>query len=147
MDIGSKIKTLRKERGLTQSELARRSGLAQSAISYIETEGKKPNITTISLIAEALGVSPASFFNPDIQEPPKRGNQDNQGNQGNQIKTHNRLKEETLPLALNNMAKQDLEFLLEQDNIWFNGIRLSDEDKNDILNVLRLIWKGKNAPE
>lgn len=131
MDIGSKIKALRKERGLTQTELAKRSGLAQSAISYIETEGKKPNITTISQLAEALGVSPASFFSTELAE--------------NDWEAPNltRLNEATPPLSLGNMAKQDLEFLLEQDNLWFNGMRLSDEDKDDILNVLRLIWRRK----
>ena len=52
------IKELRVKRGLTQSELARRAGIRQGVLSYIESgRTKHPRIDTLSAIAAALGVS------------------------------------------------------------------------------------------
>ncbi len=61
MTIGEKIKHIRESMGLSQGKLAKLSGLAQSSISYIESGGKKPNIETISTLAEALD-TPISFL-------------------------------------------------------------------------------------
>jgi len=133
MDIGAKIKILRKEQGMTQAELAEKSGVAQSAISYIETEGKKPNVHTVSKLAKALGVSPTALFE---DERPYRDLH------LSAISTSGaRLQEESPPLNY----KQDLENILAQENIWFNGALLTEEDKEDILNVMRLIWRKKET--
>jgi len=61
MTIGEKIKHTRESMGISQGKLAKLSGLAQSSISYIESGGKKPNIETISMLAEALD-TPVSFL-------------------------------------------------------------------------------------
>ena len=51
------IRELRLKRGWSQSELARRAGVKQSIISYIENgKTKNPRIDTLSAIATALGV-------------------------------------------------------------------------------------------
>ena len=52
------IRELRKRRGMTQTELARRAGVKQGVISYIESgKTKHPRIDTLIAIAAALGVS------------------------------------------------------------------------------------------
>ena len=51
------IKKLREERGLSQKELAEKSGIAQSAISYIENKRTNSEIYTIVRLAKALGVT------------------------------------------------------------------------------------------
>lgn len=52
------IKELRLKRGWSQSELARRSGVKQGVLSYIESgRTKHPRIDTLSALAAALGVS------------------------------------------------------------------------------------------
>ena len=61
MTIGEKIKHIRESMGISQGKLAKLSGLAQSSISYIKSGGKKPNIETISTLAEALN-TPISFL-------------------------------------------------------------------------------------
>lgn len=50
------IKALRKWRGLTQVQMADRTGLAQSYISEIETVGKKGSAEALEKIAVALDV-------------------------------------------------------------------------------------------
>lgn len=55
MNIGKGIKTLRKERGLSQIELADKAGITQAALSQIEN-GKRPGNETIKKISETLGV-------------------------------------------------------------------------------------------
>jgi transcriptional regulator with XRE-family HTH domain len=56
--IEHKIATLRKRRGLTQAELARRSGVSQPMIAQIES-GKLNNLTlkTLARTARVLGAS------------------------------------------------------------------------------------------
>ncbi len=51
------IKELRKEKNLTQGELAKISGLTTSCISMIETGQREANAHTIRLLAVALNVS------------------------------------------------------------------------------------------
>lgn len=63
MDIGSKIKRLRKENELTQEELANRSELTKGYISQIERNLSSPSIATLVDILEALGTTLAVFFN------------------------------------------------------------------------------------
>ena len=66
VDFGAKLKALRLERGLSGIELARRTNIAQSYISSLETgKTKKPNKKTLQRLTEALGVTYDYFFNPD----------------------------------------------------------------------------------
>lgn len=53
-----KIKAYREEREWSQEELAIKSGMSQSEISYIEKLDKSPSIHTMVKIAIALGVCP-----------------------------------------------------------------------------------------
>lgn len=57
--VGENIKRIRKEKRLSQRQLADLSGISQSAISDIENPAvtKLPNIDTIQKLASALHVS------------------------------------------------------------------------------------------
>ncbi|ADO44286.1 XRE family transcriptional regulator (plasmid) [Ketogulonicigenium vulgare Y25] len=54
--IAARLRALRKEAGLTLSDLAMRSGLAASTLSKIENEQMSPTYDTILSLAEGLGV-------------------------------------------------------------------------------------------
>lgn len=56
VSIGSRVKIARDLRGFNQSELAKRSGISQPAISFIE-RGESQNTIHIVKIADALNVS------------------------------------------------------------------------------------------
>lgn len=52
--LGQRLRALRQKRGVTQVELADRSGLPQSHISEIENGVMLPNLVTLFRIAAAL---------------------------------------------------------------------------------------------
>lgn len=55
--IGDRMKSLRMERGLTQSELAKQLNLSITAISHYEGGAREPNSNIIILYAKFFGVS------------------------------------------------------------------------------------------
>ena len=58
MPFGEVLKQLRKDKGLTQAELARLTGLKVSAISMYENGNREPNFETLKIFAD--------FFNVDM---------------------------------------------------------------------------------
>ncbi len=57
MPLSLILKNLRKEKNLTQAQLAKLSGLTTSCISMIETGQREANANTISALSLAFGVS------------------------------------------------------------------------------------------
>lgn len=55
--IGSKIKNMRLSKCISQNALAKKAGIAQSTLSYIESNKKHPQFHTLSLICQALDTS------------------------------------------------------------------------------------------
>jgi len=62
MDIGKKIRQIRKERGLTQAQLGEATGMFDSAIRRIEQNHNNQKISTLMKLASALGVSLTELF-------------------------------------------------------------------------------------
>ena len=62
MNIGSKIKSLRLKKGLTQEELGERTDLTKGYISQLERELTSPSIETLFSLLEVLGTTPKEFF-------------------------------------------------------------------------------------
>lgn len=55
--VGRRIAAARKVRGMSQEELAERSGIAASAITRYETGDMMPGFARVAAIADALGVT------------------------------------------------------------------------------------------
>ncbi len=68
MDIGAKIKRLRRRNQLTLEELAVRSELTKGFLSQVERDLTSPSITTLEDILEALGTTLGEFFADDKEE-------------------------------------------------------------------------------
>lgn len=62
MEIGSKIKRLRQQLNLSQSELADRCELTKGYISQLENDLTSPSIATLIDILAALGTDLSEFF-------------------------------------------------------------------------------------
>jgi transcriptional regulator with XRE-family HTH domain len=60
--VGTRLRDLRKERQLSQRELADLSGLSPNAISLIERDEQSPSVATLQRLAAALGVKMSYFF-------------------------------------------------------------------------------------
>lgn len=65
MEIGSKIKRLRQQLNLSQSELADRCELTKGYISQLENDLTSPSITTLMDILSALGTNLSEFFSKE----------------------------------------------------------------------------------
>jgi transcriptional regulator with XRE-family HTH domain len=61
-EIISKIQSLRKNRGMTLEELAKKTGLTKGYLSQIENSSKTPPFSTLDKIGHALGVDITYFF-------------------------------------------------------------------------------------
>jgi transcriptional regulator with XRE-family HTH domain len=55
------LQGLRRERGLTQEELAFRSGLDRTYISLLERGRRVPTIDTLFKLSRSLGIKPEDF--------------------------------------------------------------------------------------
>jgi transcriptional regulator with XRE-family HTH domain len=63
--VGRNLKLLRTAKGLTQEELAVKSGFSQQFLSGIERGKRNPTIVTLYEIAQALGVSHEDLVRAD----------------------------------------------------------------------------------
>lgn len=70
MDIGPKLRQLRRERDVTQAELGRRANLAKNTISKIERGGMpRPSGDTLGRLADALAVPVGELYEPPVPVP------------------------------------------------------------------------------
>jgi transcriptional regulator with XRE-family HTH domain len=62
LDVGSRLRQLRSERGKSMRSLARTSGLSTNALSMIERGRTSPSVSTLYKLADALEVPITAFF-------------------------------------------------------------------------------------
>ncbi len=55
-ELGSRVRTERERRGLTQAELAERMGTTQPTVARLEAGGVTPSLDTLHRVADALGL-------------------------------------------------------------------------------------------
>lgn len=65
----NRLKTIMNERGITQTELAKRTGIRQSSISDWLNDRYEPKQDKVYIIAKALNVSPAWLLGYDEDIP------------------------------------------------------------------------------
>lgn len=63
--VGRNVKRLRLELGLTQEQLAERSGFDQRYISQLEGGRRNPTVVSLFELAQALGSTPVILISPD----------------------------------------------------------------------------------
>src|SRR6202171_5497520 len=74
VNIGEVIKTYRSQRGLSQGDIERRTGLLRCYLSRVENGHTVPSLETLAKIAEAMDISLAEFF-PGTETPRDRDTQ------------------------------------------------------------------------
>lgn len=72
MTLGNTLKSLRKRHGLTQEDLAKRLGTANSTISMYERDARVPDLDTMRVLAEIFGVD-MNYLSGQPSPSPKRG--------------------------------------------------------------------------
>lgn len=68
MNIGNKIRELRKQRGITQEQLAESIGISFQAVSKWENNIALPDITLVPVLASYFGVSMDELFDFNLKE-------------------------------------------------------------------------------
>jgi DNA-binding XRE family transcriptional regulator len=63
-DFSVQLKRIREEKGLTQAELAEKSGVSAAAVASLEQGLRSPTLDTVRRVAHALGVSEEAFKLP-----------------------------------------------------------------------------------
>jgi len=71
ISAGRAVKAKREAMGLTLRALAARSGISSSMISDIERGTKSPTVSTLAMLADALGVAISALLDAET-EPPAR---------------------------------------------------------------------------
>ena len=66
--LGRQLRAWREAHGISQRELATRLGMAQSNLARLEGGGAAPTLTTLTLLAERLGVRVTVAPSPDAPE-------------------------------------------------------------------------------
>jgi transcriptional regulator with XRE-family HTH domain len=64
IQVGARIRTIRKQSGLTIRDLAKRCGLSPNTLSLIENERTSPSIRTLGQLAQGLGVNKGTLLEP-----------------------------------------------------------------------------------
>jgi transcriptional regulator with XRE-family HTH domain len=70
MIIGTKLRTLREDRKLSQGDIEKRTGLLRCYISRVENGHTVPSIETIEKMAAALGLPLHQIFYEGDEPPP-----------------------------------------------------------------------------
>lgn len=61
--FGQRLRQVRKEHGVSQRVLARRTDLHETAIARFERGAREPRLATILRLAKGLGVQPGALTN------------------------------------------------------------------------------------
>ena len=61
-ELGRNLRRVRTAAGLTQTALAKRSGIDRSYVSDLEAGQRHPTAATLQRLAKVLGVTPVVFF-------------------------------------------------------------------------------------
>lgn len=71
MDIGDRLRQLRLLHGISQRELAKRTGVTNSTISLIESNTSNPSVGALKRILEGIPIGLAEFFAFEPEAPKK----------------------------------------------------------------------------
>ena len=127
MDIGEKIKAIRKEKRISQAEIAKLLNVTQATYSHLENRSSKLTYEQIEKIAEALGVSVKYLlFGEDEHLVKLTRNKD--------AELENKIKDLEKELEFLNMKMKKEEVLAE---VYFNFFKnISKEEKNKAFNEM-----------
>jgi transcriptional regulator with XRE-family HTH domain len=67
LDVGARLQSIRKLKGLSQRELAKRAGVTNSTISMIEKNSVSPSISSLKKVLGGIPMSLVEFFSLDIE--------------------------------------------------------------------------------
>jgi transcriptional regulator with XRE-family HTH domain len=124
VDLGEKIRTLRKKASLTQVQLAEKALISRSYLADVEKNRYNPSLDTLDKIIEALGITKSEFFSDDPINEEK--------------KSPENLFPEDVKIT-KKVIREHSEFL-EHAQTFFMNDQLADEDKDDLFRDLSELY-------
>lgn len=67
--MAKNLRVLRKQKGLSQEDLAFQAGINRNYVGQIEREEKSPTIDILEKIADSLNIKPEVFFAQTVARP------------------------------------------------------------------------------
>lgn len=117
MEFKDRLKKLRKEFNLTQKELGEKVNLAESTISHYENKIRTPDSAKLEEFANLFDVSVDYLL----------------------CRTNSRKE------IISDPTDAELEEFIQKSNVKFNGAPLDEDDKEDILNFLKMVNRRKKT--
>jgi transcriptional regulator with XRE-family HTH domain len=111
--LGQKIQNLRKEKGLTQEKLAKIIGISRGSLSMIEINKREPDNDTLKKLADFFDVSIDYLLGRTNDPSPK----------------------------ITEPSDQEILEIMKKEGIMFDGTPLDEEDKREIIDVMKIAWK------
>ena len=150
ISIGPKIKNLRKEKGLTQEQLAKDLGYSgKSVISHIEKGDADMTYEKMVLLLKKYNLDPNSLFGNEIIEqktPVKEAKKEEKKQEAKQEPVKDAKKVAIYIHGLNGSAKEAKDFKFLQDKYDVKGLEYEDgkpwELKDTIQNEFKKLSKG-----
>ncbi|OZG74448.1 XRE family transcriptional regulator [Hahella sp. CCB-MM4] len=68
MDVGARLRAIRKQKNLSQRELAKRAGVTNSTISMIEKNSVSPSVSSLKKVLTGIPISLVEFFAEDVED-------------------------------------------------------------------------------
>jgi transcriptional regulator with XRE-family HTH domain len=65
--VGDNVRRIRNEAGMTQEQLAERSGFTQQYVSDLERGRRNPTVVSLFELAQALGTTPVKLLSNTIE--------------------------------------------------------------------------------
>lgn len=126
MYFNEKLRLLRNEHKLSQSELAEKIGVSERTIYNYETKDRIPKIDTVAKIADVFGVTVDTLINaPEKSSSPTAGRDDFL---------------ETAREQFGSRGKKEAEALLERASALFAGGELDDDAKEEFFQSLTNVF-------
>ncbi len=82
LNLGARVRDLRKARGWTLEQAARQAGLARSTLSKIENGQMSPTYEALRKLAEGLAISVPQLFTPPVRAQVTGASRDHHGRRG-----------------------------------------------------------------
>lgn len=71
LDVGARLRAVRRMYGLSQRELAKRAGVTNGSISLIEKNRVSPSVSSLRKVLAGIPISLADFFTTDFAAEPQ----------------------------------------------------------------------------
>lgn len=113
MSLGSKIRQLRKQAGMTQSELARKLGVSPSAVGMYEQDRREPDSRILSRLCGIFGVGGDYFICSD--------------------------KPADSTVEVSEVFDEFTRRLTTQEGLMFDGVPLNNEDRMKIIDAIKVV--------